>query len=89
MTDRLTIANASKVSGAEFYTAVTGRQLRTKQQREAEWLADCERYADMIERGGGWAVPPPCREAARRIVAERFHESCKLITDRMMKRRAA
>lgn len=60
-----------EVSGREFYTRVFGHPPRTREQIEAEWNADCNRYADMIEDGGEWAVPPPCLADARRIVAER------------------
>jgi hypothetical protein len=68
--DFLITAPANKVSGADFARSL-GLNIRTKEQKAAEWQADCERYADMIERGGEWAVPPPCLWDARRIVQER------------------
>jgi hypothetical protein len=45
------------VSGREFYTRAFGHAPRTRAELEAEWNADCERYADMIEAGSEWAVP--------------------------------
>jgi hypothetical protein len=88
---RLITADARKVSGAEFFSAVTGRELRTKEQRAAEWQADCQRYADMIEAGNEWAVPCPCLADARRIVAERAGQLTECRGDPMLKakRRAA
>jgi hypothetical protein len=71
MTDRLITADASRVSRADFFQVVTGRPLRTKEQKLAQWQADIERYADMIERGSEYAVPPPCIHDARLLVAGR------------------
>ena len=68
---RLVTADARKVSGADFFAAVTGRPMLTKEQREAAWRADCERYADMIENGSEWVVPPPYLRHAKAIVEER------------------
>ena len=68
---RLITADASRVSGAEFLSAVTGRPLKTKAQRLAEWQADIERYADFIENGNECAVPLPCLYDARLLVAGR------------------
>lgn len=70
MTDKLITADASKVSGAAFARSL-GLNIRTKAEREAEWRADCERYANFIETGDDWAVPPPYLAAARKIAAER------------------
>lgn len=58
----------------ELYRFAFGHYPRTKADREAEWRKECERFADMIEAGNEWAVPPPCRRDARAIVAERAAE---------------
>lgn len=68
--DRIITADADKVSGAEFARSV-GLRIRTKDERLAEWQEKIERYADMIEAGGGWSIPPPCLDAARALVAGR------------------
>lgn len=60
-----------EVSDATFFERAFGRPPLTRQQREDEWRASIERYADMIEAGGEWAVPPPCLADARALVAER------------------
>ena len=60
------------VSDAEFYQRVFGHAPRTKQERLAEWQASIERYADYLEAGEDWAVPPPCLFAARLLVAGRM-----------------
>lgn len=71
MTDRIITADATKVSPAEFFAAVTGRPLLTKGQREAEWRAKCGRAADAIENGLEALVPPPLLRDARQIVEQR------------------
>jgi hypothetical protein len=60
-----------EVSDREFFARVFGRAPRTRTEREAEWNADCERYADMIEAGGSWAVPPPYLSECHRLIALR------------------
>jgi hypothetical protein len=78
--------NVEEVSDREFYTRIFGRPPRTKEQREAEWQAACERYADWIETGDDWAVPPPYLHDARRIAAERA-QLAKCEGDPLLKKR--
>lgn len=70
MTDRLITADADETSGADFARSL-GLNIRTKAERLAEWQQKIERYADLIEAGGGWSIPPPCLDAARALVAGR------------------
>lgn len=67
---RLLTADASRTSGADFARSL-GLRIRTKEQKAADWRADCERYADMIENGNEWGVPPPYLADARRIAEQR------------------
>ena len=62
--DRIIAADASQVSGADFARSL-GIRVRTPAEREAEWRAEIEKFADMIERGNEWAVPCPCLADAR------------------------
>ena len=74
MTARIIDADTGHVvelSDGDWFTAIFGRPPRTKAGREADWRADCERYADMIENGAEWGVPPPYLYDARKIVEER------------------
>jgi hypothetical protein len=77
-----------EVSDREFYTRLFGHPPRTKAEREAEWNAECERFADWIETGDDWAVPPPCLADARRIAAER-EQLTETHGDPLLKRRTA
>lgn len=70
MSDWQVTADASKVSPHDFARSL-GIRIRTPEEKAAEWRAKCERYADMIEDGGEYAVPPPCLRDARAIVEER------------------
>lgn len=68
---------AEEVSDREFFTRLFGHAPKTKAEREAEWRTDCERYADMIERGNEASVSPPFLHDARKIVAERAQLTAK------------
>jgi hypothetical protein len=68
---RITTADPNKISGADFFAAVTGRPRQTPEQRQAEYRADIERYIAMIENGDEWAVPPPYLYECRRVMALR------------------
>lgn len=70
MTDFLATAEASKVSGVDFARSL-GLRIQTPEQKAADWQANCERYADAVERCNEALVPPPYLRDARRIVAER------------------
>lgn len=61
---------ARDMTGAEFARSL-GLNIRTPEQKAAEWRAECERFADYIEAGKDGAVPPPYLWDARRIVEER------------------
>jgi hypothetical protein len=63
--------NVEELSDAAFYERAFGHAPRTKAERLREWQADIERYADMIETGNEWGVPPPCLHDARLLVAGR------------------
>ena len=68
--DTLVTADASQVSPRDFAQSL-GLRILTPEQKAAEWRATCERYADAIERGNEWVVPPPCLRDAQAIVEER------------------
>jgi hypothetical protein len=67
----LDTGTVSETSDAEFFASLFGHAPKTKAEREAEYRAKCERYADLIEQSGDWGIPPPCLADARAIVAER------------------
>jgi hypothetical protein len=67
----ITSEGVSEVSDREFYTRIFGHPPRTKEEIAADWQAACEKYADLIENGGGWSIPRPYLHDARRIAAER------------------
>jgi hypothetical protein len=74
------------MTGAEFARSL-GLNIRTPEQKAAEWRAECERFADYIEAGKEWAVPPPYLWDARRIVEERAQlTECR--GDPLLRRRA-
>jgi hypothetical protein len=50
MTDRYIIADASKVSGAEFARSL-GLRIRTPAEKQAEWDARVHRYVELILSG--------------------------------------
>jgi hypothetical protein len=64
------IANASKITPHDFARSI-GIQIRTNEQKAADWQAEIEKYADAIEAGLEVLVPPPCLADARRIVEGR------------------
>ena len=80
--------NVEEATNREFFTRVFGHPPRTPEQKAAEWRADCERYADWIETGDDWAVPPPMLAEARRIAAER-EQLTECRGDPLLKRDAA
>lgn len=88
MTARIiTNEGVKELSDREFYARIFGHPPRTKEQKAAQWQARCEKYADMIERGGEWAVPPPCLRDARRIVQERAEQQLtETASDPLLKR---
>jgi hypothetical protein len=48
--DKLITADASQVSGADFARSL-GMNIRTKEQKLAEWEAGVERYVQLIRKG--------------------------------------
>jgi hypothetical protein len=78
-----------EVSGREFYTRAFGHAPHTRAEREAEYRAELERYADMIEAGSDWGIPPPCLADARRIVAERAGQLTECRGDPLLKAKRA
>jgi predicted dehydrogenase len=45
------LGSVERVSDREFYRRVFGHYPRTKEQRLADWQAEVERWADLIEQG--------------------------------------
>jgi hypothetical protein len=43
--------NVEETSEREFYRAIFGHYPRTKEQKLADWQAEVERLADLIEQG--------------------------------------
>jgi hypothetical protein len=88
MTDRLTIADASKVSASDFARSL-GLNIRTPEQKQAEWDAQVSWYIERILSGcefdtyGNNAV----REALR-LIALREGDA-EPTGDPLLKRRVA
>jgi hypothetical protein len=83
----LITADARKVSPRDFAKSL-GLRILTKEEKAAEWRAMCERFADLIEAGGEWGVPPPYLRDAMKIVEERLKVAEELRATIELRRRA-
>jgi hypothetical protein len=78
-------ADASKVSGAEFFRAIFGGESR--EERYAKYL---EQLIGRIQRGDDLYGNPPLAVAdARKLIAEREAQLTQVHGDPMLKRRRA